>query len=401
MSGTLCLESDEKVCPEDTEEDSFSFSEDEFFVWSETDRRCRKHPVCWLCFIAVCVLLGPFAVALHDQSLPKATVEWIIDKLSKPLDKPTDPVADASLALIIGFGQQQIVQSSVLVDIAFGLVFCGTLTATVIATLEPDAGSVPKDFLQKATLSNMAQDMTQPQGRLWSTALGLASVLSVVSMYTFWLYRSWQPFVGDNNPLHSPVLQSSLERRLRIAWALAPNVGFVLAAMVPSLSDVAGYEIVLTAVHNVSAPLSMLFLMVMETIQLGYGENAFAYFFSQDATPLYGPLTKYQRMRVCLLVEAWISGTIFVAVQGYLAFRKNRRYWVALTSYYGEVIGIILAFSLPAAAAMDIRHMTNIVHSSVLAETAVVIPLIYQSGLNETIQSISQHMASKAAEMGG
>ena len=260
------------------------------------------------------MLLGPFAVALHDQSLPKATVEWIIDKLSKPLDKPTDPVADASLALIIGFGQQQIVQSSVLVDIAFGLVFCGTLTATVIATLEPDAGSVPKDFLQKATLSNMAQDMTQPQGRLWSTALGLASVLSVVSMYTFWLYRSWQPFVGDNNPLHSPVLQSSLERRLRIAWALAPNVGFVLAAMVPSLSDVAGYEIVLTAVHNVSAPLSMLFLMVMETIQLGYGENAFAYFFSQDATPLYGPLTKYQRMRVCLLVEAWISGTIFVAV---------------------------------------------------------------------------------------
>ena len=96
---------------------------------------------------------------------------------------------------------------------------------------------------------------------------------------------------------------------------------------------------------------------------------------------------------------------------------------VLLTS---QVIGIILAFSLPAAAAMDIRHMTNIVpwhacagvglckvserrtcetcsevHSSVLAETAVVIPLIYQSGLNETIQSISQHMASKAAEMGG
>ena len=257
------------------------------------------------------MVLGPLVVALHDQSLPKGTAEWINEKISEPLPR-TDPVADTSLALIIGFAKQQMIQSSVLVDIAFGLVFCGTLTATVIATLEPDARGVPKDFLQKATLSNMAQDMTQPQGRLWSTALGLASVLMVVSMYTFWLYRSWAPFVSEGNPLASPVMQYSLERRLRIAWALAPNVGFVLAAMVPSLSDVDSYEIVLTAVHNVSAPLAMAFLMVMETVQLGFGENAFQYFFSEEPTPVYGPLTKYQRMRVCLVVEAWISGSIFV-----------------------------------------------------------------------------------------
>ena len=285
-------------------------------------RRCRKHPVCWLCVIALAVILGPFVVAMCDQSLPRATAEWIQAQVSTPLTQPTDPIADTSLALIIGFAKQQVRQSSVLADIAFGLVFCGTLTATVIATLQPgrtdedeQKGTVPKDFYQKATLSNITQDMQKPQGRLWSTALGLASVLLVVSMYTFWLYRSWQPWViAKDNPVASPVMQYSAERRLRIAWALVPNVGFVLAAMVPSMSDVAGYDTVLTAVHNVSAPLSMLFLMIMETVQLGFGENAFHYFFSHEPTPLYGPLTKYQRMRVCLVVEAWISGIIFVGV---------------------------------------------------------------------------------------
>ena len=39
------------------------------------------------------------------------------------------------------------------------------------------------------------------------------------------------------NPLASSVLELKLERRLRTAWTLVPNVGFVLAAMVPSLSD--------------------------------------------------------------------------------------------------------------------------------------------------------------------
>eukprot|EP00438_Fugacium_kawagutii_P026188 Skav211362 [mRNA] locus=scaffold677:433052:433279:- [translate_table: standard] len=40
----------------------------------------------------------------------------------------------------------------------------------------------------------------------------------------------------DTNPLATSVLEQKLERRLRTAWTLVPNVGFVLAAMVPSLS---------------------------------------------------------------------------------------------------------------------------------------------------------------------
>lgn len=34
-----------------------------------------------------------------------------------------------------------------------------------------------------------------------------------------------------------------------------------------------GLQVVLTCVHNVTAPLSMLFCMIMETVQLGYGET--------------------------------------------------------------------------------------------------------------------------------
>ena len=40
----------------------------------------------------------------------------------------------------------------------------------------------------------------------------------------------------ETNPLATSVLEQKVERRLRTAWTLVPNVGFVLAAMVPSLS---------------------------------------------------------------------------------------------------------------------------------------------------------------------
>lgn len=37
--------------------------------------------------------------------------------------------------------------------------------------------------------------------------------------------------------------------------------------------DTHGLQVILTCVHNVTAPLSMLFCMIMETVQLGYGET--------------------------------------------------------------------------------------------------------------------------------
>lgn len=134
-------------------------------------------------------------------------------------------------------------------------------------------------------------------------------------------------------------------------------MGFMLTAAIPSLSGVDGYKLVLTGVHNVCAPLSMLFCMLMETIQLGFGEHVFSHFFSSE--PIMqgrlnlGPLTGFQRIRVVVLLFAWIAGCIFVSVQGYLAFVPNRRYSLALVSYYGEVLGLTLAFALPAMAGFE------------------------------------------------
>ncbi|CAJ1327588.1 unnamed protein product [Effrenium voratum] len=379
------LEGTKMLDDEDSDSDSDSWGG---IKTTQCDRRCTRNTEMWLIGLAVSVVLGPVLVVILRRTLQAkvdASAVWEEEKRTE-VEKvwESSPVSDATLAIMIGYGRQMRQQASILVDICFGLVFFGTLTATYIATVNPE--QAPADFKQKGTLSNMAQDVQQAQGRLWTTSLGLASILLCVSMYTFWIYRCWAPLLSfENNPLATTVLEYAVERRLRTAWAVVPNVGFVLSAMVPSLSNASNYQMVLTAVHNVCAPLSMLFCMVMETVQLHYGENAFAYFFSTEPTPVYGPLTTFQRMRVVLLIEAWLAGLIFVGVQGYLAFCVNRRYWVALVSYYGEVIGIVLAFSLPAAAALDIREFTKTAAGTVMEETASVIPYVYMSGINRTI----------------
>eukprot|EP00434_Breviolum_minutum_P001105 symbB.v1.2.000966.t1/scaffold39.1/size394969/10 len=352
---------------------------------SACDKRCAKFSNLWLLAVAVFVILGPvLLVAWRVQSDNAVTTSELWHERA-PKEIISYPISDATLAFMIGYYRQQRLQASILVDICFGLVFCGTLTSTYIATT--DWEKAPKDFRQKGTISNMAQSVVSPQGRLWTTSLALASILLTASMYTFWTYRCWYPLISyHTNPLASSVLELKLERRLRTAWTLVPNVGFVLAAMVPSLSDTHGLQVILTCVHNVTAPLSMLFCMIMETVQLGYGENAFQYFFSSEpSNPVYGPLTTYQRLRVVLLLEAWTAGIIFVGVQGYLAFRTNKRWWVALVSYYGEVIGIVLAFSLPAAAALDMRMWTAMETGNVMEETAQAIPFIMSANINTTL----------------
>eukprot|EP00913_Durusdinium_trenchii_P019595 g18420.t1 len=293
----------------DEEDVSYSdATEEDEPLESHCDRRCKKFSQVWLLVLTVGIILGPvLLVVLRVQSDQAVTASqlWQNKKLANlPPEGTRNPVADATLAFMIGYGRQMRLQASILVDISFGI-------------------------------------LTDQRGRLWTTSLALASILLTASMYTFWIYRPWWPQVDfEHNPLASSVLEQRAERRARTAWALVPNVGFVLAAMVPSLSDATDLNIVLAAVHNVTAPLSMLFLMVMETIQLEYGENAFRdWFATEPSNPVYGPLTTYQRLRVVLVLEAWIAGLIFVTVQGYLAFCPNRRHWVALVSYYGEVIG--------------------------------------------------------------
>eukprot|EP00930_Biecheleria_cincta_P101572 TRINITY_DN93214_c0_g1_i1.p1 TRINITY_DN93214_c0_g1~~TRINITY_DN93214_c0_g1_i1.p1 ORF type:complete len:391 (+),score=36.73 TRINITY_DN93214_c0_g1_i1:44-1174(+) len=351
------------VCA-DPVSDEMSTSDEERLV-TEGDHKCMRKSGRHVAALTVFLLVVPFLclqLQAHINTTggfkrwkPDDQQPWVPPSVLEQLKH--QPLSFAAMAALIGLGRQQTLQASILVVLASLLILGGTWTATIIVTQEP--AKTPKDFSQKGTISNVTQDVATPQGRLWSVSLGSASILLLTSMYTFWIYRSWAPCVGTDNPIVTSVLQYATERELRAFWASVPNVGFLLTAMIPSLSGVSGYERVLTAVHNVTAPISMLICVVMETIQLNYGENAFEYFFSFEPTPIYGPLTKFQRLRVVLLVECWCAGIVFVAVQGYLAFNENKRYWLALVSYFGEVIGLTLAFSLPAVAGID-----NIVYGS-------------------------------------
>eukprot|EP00931_Biecheleriopsis_adriatica_P040721 TRINITY_DN2332_c0_g1_i2.p1 TRINITY_DN2332_c0_g1~~TRINITY_DN2332_c0_g1_i2.p1 ORF type:complete len:387 (-),score=65.09 TRINITY_DN2332_c0_g1_i2:73-1233(-) len=322
------------------------------------DRWCLKHAKGWVfSLLFVLVFVQAFVVFGSPSHNKGGFNNYRLGKvdMNHPSQDVTagEKLGAASITTLIGIGRQQKLQSSILVVVAFSLIGAGTLTATFIASL--DQKNLPKDFRQKGTISNVTQEVSKPEGRLWTTSLGFGSVMMIISMYTFWIYRSWAPWVDLNlNPLVQPFYQPVAERRLRAAWGTIPYVGFILTAMLPSLSDIEGYNIVLTGVHNVCAPLSMLFCMVMETVQLGFGEHAFEYFWSHEPTPLYGPLTPFQRWRAIACLEAWTAGIIFVSVQGFLAFVPNRRYWLALVSFYGEVIGLSLAFMLPAISGMEI-----------------------------------------------
>ena len=140
----------------------------------------------------------------------------------------------------------------------------------------------------------------------------------------------------------------------------------MLTAVIPSLSSAKDDEAVLTGVHNVSAPLSALIMLIMETLQLTYGEHAFGCVLDQtNATAAFGPLTTLQKFRVVVLCLAWCAVAVFFPTQGYLmlgprlfaarypARFPNRSLAIALLSYGGELFAMLLAALLPALAGID------------------------------------------------
>ncbi len=176
-----------------------------------------------------------------------------------------DDTTFVTFSTTIGVNRQFKLQAAILSITAFVLLLGGTAVASVIALSHK--AYVPEDFMQKGTLSNLSQDQTSPHGRLWTTALVISSILLLTSMYPFWLYRSWVPWINPHeNPLVHACFQSKPERILRTLWVVLPSVGFILTAIIPALSGVEGFYLVLTAVHNVAAPISMLCCMVMETV---------------------------------------------------------------------------------------------------------------------------------------
>lgn len=282
-----------------------------------------------------------------------------------------DRAAGLCLALLIGMHRQHKLQASIMAIIACVLIVGGTLTPSFITLF--DGNVAPYDFNQKGTISNLAQDATTPHGRLWATALIVSSILLLFSMYPFWLYRCWEPWhTFEENPIVHGAFQSKRERVVRSVWLVVPHVGFILTGAVPSLSGVHGYKLALTGVHNTCAVLSMLVFMAMETIQLAYGENAFrAFFSSKPATSVYSPLNLGQRVRVVTVTLAWLFGVVFVAVQAYLHFFTNTQRWVAQLSYFCEVSGMTLAFTLPALA--GIFYLIDMEEGTVLEEMNALI----------------------------
>ena len=253
-----------------------------------------------------------------------------------------------------------------------------------------NSSHLPHDFLQKGTISNVAQDISSVEGRIWAVALLFASVGLLVSGYTFQLYRPW--LYSDTDE------ERRAEAVVRAVWATFPQVGFMLTAAIPAMSGATGLQWAFGAIHNTMAPLAMLAIVTFETVQLSFGERAFTRFFGSaeeahrietelshrgerkahsarahaeaarahaarrvgvrphvrqpagDGPPLPPPLHHHHTPPPHHLTSSTIPH-----LQGYLAFCVNHSYVIALLSYGSEVGGTILAFLLPALA--GIHHM--------------------------------------------
>lgn len=288
----------------------------------------------------------------------------------------TEP--QVTLSSLIALQRSTQLQSCLFCIISCGAVILSTMTSAAVATLDPK--KVPDDFESKGTLSNVSQDVATPHGRMFTVSLFTASLLSLISMYTTTLYRPWSPalIIGDN-PFMKVAFAPRWERRWRLAWVIIPNVGFMFTAAIPSMSGDKmhdAWENVLTATHNLFAPLSMAFAVVMETVQLSYGENAFYSFWNSghESTDFYGPLSNCQRLRVIVCIYAWASAGVFLGIQTYLGMETvvglkiRKSYRLALISFYGEVLGMIFAFALPALQAIEVldwdRHSGTIMHEA-------------------------------------
>lgn len=326
-----------------------------------------------VCLVIAFVIVASFVLACVLASLGQAA-----PKPSPPegcpsltLQKTNITRADiATMGTLFGLHAVMVNSSSTFVIFAALAVMLSTLTSALVVTFHPE--NVPPDFEQKATLSNVSQDTSTPHGRMFTVALFTASLLMLLSQYTTWLYPPWLPWWRPHDIFMHTVYESPGEQFMRIAWVALPNVGLMFTAAIPSLSDISGYRFVLMLVHNIAAPLSLGFALVMETVQASYGERLFEYFFSNanrmyfswpldcigaDCTatlcPLWPDISWSDRLRAVVIVYAWTSIACFLPVQIYLGlglvgYQIRTSYRLAEISFYGEVMAMIFTFSLPA-----------------------------------------------------
>lgn len=338
------------------------------------------HKTYWrrvVAFLLVLMLLGTIlntCVVLKITSRPEASskVELMEKNTAEVIKK--EGYNAINLAITIGHRRTEILQVGIITVVAWVCVIICVITATLVTTLDPLL--TPYDFEQKGTLSNVSQDVSKPHGRLFAVGLFTANMMLLFSMYPFVIYRPWA-WKNFNQTIENPTLDYDLEygpeQLLRVLWCVVPTVFFMFTAVTPSLSAPKGFDIALTAVHNVFAPTAMLFMVMMETIQLDYGENAFRTFWAHGdkATSVYGRLTYMQHMRVITVMIAWVAGVAFIVLQAYLFLAKNQRYSIALASYGAEVTGMVLAFTLPPMQSYELYTLRHeYFPGTVMQETA-------------------------------
>ena len=265
-------------------------------------------------------------------------------KLAKDPEKTQAKITEKALqafALAQYLERHMRLQSAMLTIFAFLLVGLGNLVADLrvgiaataygacLALMEQEhtvceahlvnSSHLPHDFLQKGTISNVAQDISSVEGRIWAVALLFASVGLLVSGYTFQLYRPW--LYSDTDE------ERRAEAVVRAVWATFPQVGFMLTAAIPAMSGATGLQWAFGAIHNTMAPLAMLAIVTFETVQLSFGERAFTRFFgsAEEAHRIetelshrgerLTPLVLTQKLRVLTLLVAWACGLTFVSLQ--------------------------------------------------------------------------------------
>lgn len=298
-------------------------------------------------------------IRLHNQARLNATTAVTVAQMVTGSVK-VDHMQVSLIGNMLGETYFKKLTSGALAGVAFFCVVIATITATIEINRYPHL--VPKDFETKGTLSNVCQDTSTTPGRMFSVGLFTYGLLLIVSMYTTWVYRSWAPWVDlSKQPFNTPAFQSNAEKNWRVLWVVVPNVFFMFTAAFPSSSDTSGLQFYMMLAHNICAPTAMLCVVLLETTQLHWGENAFAHFFCDEHIwpGVYDhPLYFTQRLRCVTVIYTWISFIVFMGCQVYLGLgtmlgmKIKTSYTFAMVSFYGEVIGLLLVAFLPFLAAM-------------------------------------------------
>jgi hypothetical protein len=211
--------------------------------------------------------------------------------------------------------------------------------------LERIVNLIPDDFYVKATVSNLSSDFSTPTGRVFLACILLSSLALLISEFPFWLPRRWSTRDANN------VFDSS-EGVLRFVWLVVGTLAAAVVAVIPSPEGAEGYEMLLTAMHNVGAMVGYGVFVFMELAQLHLGENVFRRGFNALRYQLnccgggkaprkpsservggsykhlrddnderdYWPLNWDQWLRGCIMITELITGFTFIGVQGALFF---------------------------------------------------------------------------------